>query len=121
MGCGNGEDHANRERPAASINVTVAILDEQIRVSPRNLGAGPVRLIASNQTDSPRALTFETAGNDPGLTQTTAPISPSGTEMLEVDATEGEYAVTTAGGDIKPGAVTVGTPRASAQSELLQP
>jgi hypothetical protein len=119
--CADDEDHANRERPPSSINVTAAILDGRINVSPRSFGAGPIRLIISNQTGAPQALTFETEGKDSGLTQTTAPINPSGTATLEVDVPEGEYAVMTADDGIKPAAVKVGARRASAQSRLLQP
>ena len=118
--CGSG-DHVNRERPAASINVTAAILDGRVKVSPRSFGAGPIRLIVSNQTDAAQALTFETAGNDAGLTQTTAPINPSGTATLEVDVPRGRYAISTADRGIEPAAVRVGAPRASAQDRLLQP
>ena len=50
--CGEDEDHANRDRPAASINVTAAIIDGRINVSPRSVGAGPIRLIVTNQTDA---------------------------------------------------------------------
>ena len=67
--CGEDEDHANRERPAASINVTAAIIDGRINVSPRSFGAGPIRLIVTNQTGSAQALTFETdevGGDSPG-------------------------------------------------------
>ena len=50
--CGEGEDHVNRERPAASINVTAAIIDGRVIVSPRRFGAGPIRLLVTNQTGS---------------------------------------------------------------------
>jgi hypothetical protein len=66
-------------------------------------------------------VTFETAGNEPGLTQTTAPINPSGTATLELDLTQGDYAMTTADDAVKPAAVTVGAPRASGQNDLMLP
>lgn len=122
--CGEEEDHTNRERPAASINVTAAIIDGRVNVSPERFGAGPIRLIVTNQTESAQTLTFETdevGGDRPGVTQTTAPISPSSSATLEVDVREGEYAVSTADGGIRPGSVQVGPPRPSAQNELLQP
>src|SRR5215218_2052700 len=85
-GCGE-EDPANRDRPAASINVTAAISDGAIHVSPRRFGAGPIRLIVSNQMPSAQQLTFQTGGDAPGITQTTAPIDPHGAATLEVDVT----------------------------------
>src|SRR5215207_8462550 len=90
-GCGEDEDHANRDRPATTINVTAAIADGRVHVSPRRFGAGPIRLIVSNQTASAQAVTLETGGDAAGVTQTTEPIDPNGTATLEVDdLTEGE-------------------------------
>jgi hypothetical protein len=117
----SGSDHENRERPPASITVTAAIGDERILVSPRRFGAGPIRLVISNQTASAQELTFETAGNEAGMTETTAPINPSGTATLELDVIRGDYSVTTADDAVRPAAVTVGAPRESAQNELLLP
>jgi hypothetical protein len=119
-GCGDDE-RANRERPPASINVTAAISDGRIHVSPRRFGAGPIILIVSNQTRSAQAVTFETGGDAPGVTQTTAPIPPSGRGTLQVDAPEGDHKVSTDDGRIRPTGVVVGAPRPSAQNELLQP
>jgi hypothetical protein len=119
-GCGD-EDHANRERPPATINVTAAIADGRIHVSPREFGAGPIRLLVSNQTASAQEVTFETAGDASGVTQTSAPISPQGAGTLEIDTTEGDYELSTGDDGIRPVAVKVGAPRPSAQKELLQP
>jgi hypothetical protein len=119
-GCGDDE-HANHERPAATINVTAAIAGGRIHVSPRTFGAGPIRLIISNQMPAEQELTFETADGDTGVTQTTAPIPPAGTATLEVVPAEGAYEVSTGDGETEPVAVKVGAPRPSAQNELLQP
>jgi hypothetical protein len=120
-GCGDDEDHANRERPPATINVTAAIADGRVLVSPRSFSAGPIRLIVSNQTTSAQAVTLETGGTAAGVTQTSAPITPAGTGTLELDLPEGDYEVSTDDGRIRPAEVTVGAPRPSAQQALLQP
>jgi hypothetical protein len=120
-GCGQEDDHVNEERPAASVNVTAAIIDGRINVSPDELGAGPIRLIVTNQTDSDQELTIETGGNESGITETTDPIGPSSTTTVEVDVAEGEYEIATADEAIKPASMTVGTARPSAQDQLLQP
>jgi hypothetical protein len=119
-GCGD-EDHANRDRPATTINITAAIADGRVHVSPRAFGAGPIRLIVSNQTTSAQAVTFATGGDASGVTQTTAPITPAGTGTLEVDVPEGDYEISTDDGKVRPATVRVGAPRPSAQNELLQP
>ena len=121
-GCGDEEDHANLERPAASVNVTAAIADGRVNVSPERIGAGPIRLIVSNQTRSAQSLTFETGGNDPGVTRESAPIPPSGTGTLEVDdVAEGEYEIRSSDRKLRPAAISVGAPRPSAQDQLLLP
>jgi hypothetical protein len=122
--CGGDDDHVNKDRPAQSINVTAAIIDGRINVSPDSFGAGPIRLIVTNQTDAAQAITFETdevGGGSPGITRTTAPINPAGTATLEFDVREGQYALSTGDDGIEPAAVKVGKGRASAQSDLLLP
>jgi hypothetical protein len=125
-GCGGGEgDYANKPRPATPINVTAAISDKKISVSPKTFGAGPVVIIVSNQTDSPQTVTLQTeelGGDQPGLKQSTSPIGPRGTATLKADVREGTYAVSTrGGGGLSPVTVEVGPARKSAQDELLQP
>jgi hypothetical protein len=120
-GCGGNEQHANRERPPAAINVTAAIADGRIHVSPRSFGAGPIRLIVSNQTTSAQAVTLETGGGASGVTGTTGPITPAGTGTLEVDVPEGDYELSTDDRKVEPAAVSVGAPRPSAQNDLLLP
>ena len=117
--CGEDERHANRERPAATVDLTAAILDDGVHVSPRRVGAGPIRVLVSNQTGDAQALTFATGGKAAGVTRTTAPIAPQGATTLEVDVTEGSYEVSA--GDLRPAAVTVGAARPSAQNQLLLP
>ena len=120
-GCGQEEDHANRERPAASISVSAAIIHGRIEVSPERFGAGPIRLIVTNQTQSAQAVTIETGGGDPGITESSGPINPSTTTTMEVDVPEGDYEITSDDQAVKPASVTVGAPRPSAQDQLLQP
>jgi hypothetical protein len=119
--CGEDEDHANRERPASSVNVTAAIIEGRINVSPDSFGAGPIRLVVTNQTEAAQSITFETGGGSPGITQSSGPINPSGVATMEVDVDEGEYEIAAEDSAIEPASVTVGAPRPSAQGELLQP
>jgi hypothetical protein len=123
-GCGGGDDdYANNPRPPAPINVTAAITDERVSVSPQEFGAGPVVFIIANETDEAQSVTLETdelGGDNPGIKQTTSPISPDGTATLKVDMREGTYEIRASGG-IRPAALTVGAQRESAQNELLQP
>ncbi len=122
-GCGGGDDdYANNPRPPAPINVTAAITDRGITVSPPEFGAGPVVFIIANQTDEPTKVTLESdTSSGPGIKQTTSPINPDGTASLKVDMKTGDYEVRVDGADIEAAALVVGAARESAQDELLQP
>ena len=123
-GCGGEDgDYANKPRPATPINVTAAISDKKISISPKEFGAGPVVIIVSNQTGAEQKVTLQTeelGGNQPGLKESTDPIAPRGTGTLKADVREGAYALSTSDG---PKAVNfeVGSARKSAQDELLAP
>jgi hypothetical protein len=123
-GCGGGgEDYANKPRPATPINVTAAISDKKISISPKQFGAGPVVIIVSNQTAKEQRLTLQTdelGGAQPGLKQTTDPIAPRGTGTLKSDMREGSYALSVRNGP-SPASLEVGPPRKSAQDTLLEP
>ncbi len=123
-GCGSTEEYANEPRPPAPINVTAAITEDRVQVSPRRFGAGPIMLIIANQSADSHEVTLETdepAEGKPGLRQRTSPVNPRGTAELKVDVTEGTYSVSVESEDVRPAAVTVVAARASAQNDLLQP
>ena len=123
-GCGDeGGDYANKPRPATPINVTAAISDKKISISPKEFGAGPVVIIVSNQSGAEQRLTLQTeelGGSQPGLKQKTDPIAPRGTGTLKADVREGSYALSTSDGP-KAATLDVGPKRKSAQDELLAP
>jgi hypothetical protein len=123
-GCGGGDDYANNPRPPAPINVTAAITDSKVSVSPQRFGAGPIVLIVSNQSSSAQEVTFETdelGGSQPGRKFSTTPINPRGTATLKVDVRQGDWKLGTKKGGIRAAAVSVGKKRKSAQDDLLQP
>jgi hypothetical protein len=123
-GCGDeGGDYANKPRPATPINVTAAISDKKISISPKEFGAGPVVIIVSNQTGAEQTLTLQTeelGGSQPGLKQKTDPIAPRGTGTLKADVREGSYALSASEGP-KAATLEVGPERKSAQDQLLAP
>jgi hypothetical protein len=123
-GCGGDGDYANKPRPPAPINVTAAITNKKVSVSPQRFGAGPIVLIISNQSSSAQEVTFETdelAGSKPGRTFSTTPINPRGTATLKVDVRQGDWKLGTRDNGVQAAAVSVGKKRDSAQNDLLQP
>jgi len=123
-GCGSSDPYANEPRPPAPINVTAAITNDGVDVSPRRFGAGPIVLIIANQANQSHEITLETdepAEGKPGIRQTTSPINPGGTAELQVDVPQGSYSVSTDSEDLQAAMLTVGPQRESAQNDLLQP
>jgi hypothetical protein len=123
-GCGGESDYKNDPRPPAPINVTAAITNSKVSVSPQRFGAGPIVLVISNQSSSAQEVTFETdelGGDAPGRTFSTTPINPRGTATLKVDVRQGDWKLGTKDGGIRAAAVSVAKVRKSAQNELLQP
>jgi hypothetical protein len=123
-GCGgSSDDYANKPRPATPINVTAAISDKKISISPKQFGAGPVVIIVSNQTAGDQTVTLQTeelGGNKPGMKQASDPIAPRDTGTLKADVREGSYSVSVSDGP-KAATLEVGPARKSAQDELLRP
>jgi hypothetical protein len=122
-GCGGGGDYANKPRPASPINVTAAISDKEISLSPKTFGGGPVVFVISNQTGTRKRVILQTqelGGNQPGLKTSSDPIAPRGTGNLKADMREGTYELSVPGGP-SPKTLEVKGERKSAQDTLLEP
>jgi hypothetical protein len=121
-GCGTDNvSYKNDPRPPSPINVTAAITDSQIKVSPRRFGAGPIVLIISNQSSDAQSVTFETGGGESGIRQTTSAINPAGTAQLQIEVDQGTYELSVEDRRIRPASMRVGKPRPSSQNDLLEP
>jgi hypothetical protein len=124
-GCGGSDTHANEERPPSPIVVTASISKDKVSVSPASFGAGPIRLIVTNQTDRSQQITLESAedpgSSDAGIRQETGPINPRDTASLAATVTEGRYHVHVKGNDISSAKLDVGEQRESSQQDLLLP
>ena len=57
-GCG-GEDFKNEARAPIRLELSGVIQDDEVTVSPSKIGAGPVAITISNQTDVPHSITLE--------------------------------------------------------------
>lgn len=125
-GCGGGSHFKNESRPPVPVQLTGVINDRAVQVSPRKVGAGPVVITVSNQTNSPHTLTLEGPAGGGGTTDTIAPVNPMGTGKLQQTLKPGSYTLK-AGSEqatpeqIAPGRVTVTRERQSSSSDLLLP
>jgi hypothetical protein len=124
-GCGGDSGKfANKPRPASPITVTAAIDKSRVRVSPPKFGAGPVTIIVSNQSGAAQQVTFETneiGGTEGGIRKSVGPVGDTDTATLQVDPRQGTYQLSVKSKSVRPAAIAVGKPRASAQNQLLQP
>jgi hypothetical protein len=121
-GCGGGDHFKNEARPPTPIQLTGVISDRGVTISPKRVGAGPVILTVSNQTDSAHTITLE--GN--GTTDSVGPVNPLSTAKLQQTLKEGTYTVKAGSKQatanfIPPGELTVTAARPSSSDQLLLP
>ena len=117
-GCGSSSERTSNLRPPSTINLAVTIQDDEVTASPPKIGAGPINLLASNQSSASHRLTID----GPQLKQSVGPINPKDTATLKVTLRPGEYTITAEGSaGPKPDTLTVGPKRPSAQNELELP
>ena len=129
-GCGDNSSYDNKLRPPSPVNVTAAITNGSVSLSPAQLGAGPVVILVSNQSNASQVATLEV--NDlqsspgrqkrAGLRQSTGPINPQDTAQIKVvvepDTT---YTLKTDDQGIEPALLRVGSERPSSQNDVLTP
>ena len=89
-GCGGGKDFADQPRPAAPAQLSGVITDTGVTVSPNRVGAGPVVILVSNQTQQAKTLELDGANIAPVHT---APIDPSDTGSIKETLDPGTYTV----------------------------
>ena len=132
-GCGSGSTFANLPRPPTPVDLTVYISNQRVIVSPASVGAGPVIFIVTNGSAKTQALTIQRTSG--GALASTGPITPQATGQVTVNFSKqdkGDYAITTSPSgstdasranpsSIRPAALHIGSPRASADNVLLQP
>jgi hypothetical protein len=120
-GCGSDSSrYANRDRPASPVTVSGSIGADAVRISPGQVGAGPLTILMANLTDRQQRLTFQTAGQGAGI-RSTATIPAQGTGEMQVDAGRGSYELSVRGGGVRAASLSVRAPRPSAQDQLLEP
>ncbi|HMJ34727.1 MAG TPA: hypothetical protein VK501_12490 [Baekduia sp.] len=124
--CGSSDHkYKNAERPPTPIVVSAAIDDQQVSISPRRFGAGPITLVISNQSNATQQVTLETvdaAGGGPGETAVqTGPINPRETASVKAVVKPGTWELHTSSDGVDAARITIGRERPSAQNDLLQP
>jgi hypothetical protein len=120
-GCG-GEDFKNEARAPIRLALTGVIQDDKVTVSPAKVGAGPVEITISNQTDSVRMITLE----GESIRERQGPVQPGDTTTIQKTLEPGNYEVR-AGSEkavreeIQPAVLTIGKKRKNSNNDLLLP
>ena len=123
-GCG-GDDFANKPRPPVPVQLSGVITEDEVTVSPNRLGAGPVVITISNQTENPHTITLESTGGGT-IREQSSPINPLDTATIQRTLVQGRYTVR-AGSEaaveraITPARLSIGPQRKSGSDELLLP
>jgi hypothetical protein len=122
-GCGGGR-YANDERPPPARSVGAVVTAKGVTVAPAHFEAGPVELLASNQTATSQRVQLRSVRLTEGgeaLSQSTGPINPGGTASLTADLAAGTYVVSASASSLAPAAIVVTPARARDADRLLQP
>ena len=120
-GCG-GKDFKNEARAPVRLALTGVIQDDKVTVSPDKIGAGPVEITISNQTDSVRTITLE----GQSIIERQGPVEPGDTTTIQKTLDPGSYQVK-AGSEkavrkeIRPAVLTIGKKRKNSNNDLLLP
>jgi hypothetical protein len=120
-GCGE-EDFKNEARAPIREALTGVIQDDKVTVSPSRIGAGPVEITISNQTDGEHSVTLE----GESIVERQGPVGPGETVTIQKTLTRGSYEVK-AGSEkavpreIRPAILRIGKKRPNSNNELLLP
>jgi hypothetical protein len=120
-GCG-GDDFKNEARAPVRLALTGVIKNDKVTVSPAKIGAGPVEITISNQTDSVRTVMLE----GETIKEQQGPVQPGATATIQKTLEPGSYEVR-AGSEkavrkeIQPAVLTIGKERPNSNNALLQP
>ena len=121
-GCGGGSDFQNKPRPPVALQLTGVITPKRITVSPNRIGAGPIVLNVSNQTQQSHTVTLE----GETVRERVGPINPFDVATIQKTLKAGQYTIKAGSTkavpvEIKSAALVVGPERKSAQNKLLLP
>jgi hypothetical protein len=120
-GCSD-EDFKNDPRPPVPVGLSGVIQTDRVTVSPARVGAGPIVITISNQTQRVRTVTLE------GETLVTreGPIQPGDTATIQRTLAPGSYEVragspTAVRREIEPAMLDIGAERPASNNDLMLP
>lgn len=110
----------NGSRPPATLQISAAITDEGVNISPGKVGGGPIRMVISNQSTKSVTATLAPAAAGASSRSTRNPIPPGGVGAIQGTVEPGTWRLQVGEG-IASGRLSVGKERKSSDGELLLP
>jgi hypothetical protein len=87
----------NGSRPPATLQISAAITDRGVNISPERVGGGPLRMVITNQTSKSVKATLAKSGG--GASRSTrSRIEPGGVAAIQGTVTKGTWRVRVGGG-----------------------
>ena len=120
-GCGE-DDFKNEDRPAVPVELTGVIQEKEVTVSPDKVGAGPILITISNQTEDAHTVTLE----GENVEEKVGPVNPLDTATIQKTLKTGTYEVragseVAVAREIEAAKLVIGAPRDPSNDELLLP
>jgi hypothetical protein len=125
-GCGGG-NFQNKPSPAVPIELTGVIQKAKVTISPGEVGAGPILITISNQTNDAHTVILEGESRRSNrVEERVGPINPLDTATLQRALAPGSYEIRAGSRaavprEIAPARLRVGRERADSNDEVLRP
>jgi hypothetical protein len=107
-------------RPPATLQVSAAITDRGVNISPDTVGGGPLRIVISNQSSKAVKATLRPAAAGAASRTTRSAIPPGGVAAIQGTVTRGAWRLQV-GKEIASARLKVTKMRGSSDGELLLP
>ncbi len=125
-GCG-GDDFERKPSAPVSLELTGVIQRDRVTVSPNKVGAGPISIVISNQTDDAHTVTLGGQARGGGrIEERVGPINPLDTATIQKTLAPGSYEVRAGSQaamprEIRPAELKVSSQRRSSSDRVLLP
>jgi endonuclease YncB( thermonuclease family) len=121
-GCGGSSDFKDEPRPPEPVQLTGVIRNDKLTVSPNRVGAGPIIILISNQTQQAHTVTLD--GVD--TRDTVGPVNPLDSAKIQQTLKQGKYTVKAGSTqavprEIAPATLSVGPQRRDSSNKVLLP
>jgi hypothetical protein len=120
FGCGrvDQDQKPSGTRPPVTAQASAAITDRDVGVSPGRLGAGPVRIVVTNQSGSSTALVLRKSSGG-SVARTRTAVAPGTAATIQADLSPGRWTLSASRG--RTTVLRVGARRGSGDDALLLP